>query len=146
MKKIVLLMLCILLTCCSANKKQEQVESTTAEEIVEEEKKIDHDVSMFSDTTIYAFVSDVVNNISEYEGDTVKIRGVFRAFHSDYLDKDYYVCMIQDTTACCSQGMEFILNDGDYPIEGKEIILTGVVDTYLEGNERYCYLSNATID
>ena len=47
--------------------------------------------------------------------------------------------IIQDATACCAQGMEFVLTDeysypDDYPDEGSEITVMAVFDTYQEGN------------
>ena len=46
----------------------------------------------------------------------------------------YYACVIQDATACCAQGIEFELNETydrpeDYPSEGEEVIVEGVLDT-----------------
>ena len=144
MKKILVIIICLILFGCSQTKQEEKQDEVIEEEVIEEKETIAYDVAAFSNTTIYAFVSDVVNNYSEYEGEKIKIRGVFRAFHSDNLNKDYYVCMVEDSTACCSQGIEFILADGEYPDEGREIVLTGTVNRYQEGTGWYFYLSDAS--
>lgn len=52
--------------------------------------------------------------------------------------------------ACCAQGMEFILKGDyqypeDYPELGEEITVTGVFDTYQEGEFEYCTLRDATM-
>lgn len=54
-------------------------------------------------------------------------------------------------TACCAQGMEFVLTDdysypNDYPREGDEITVTGVFDTYMEGDYMYCTLRDANLN
>ena len=65
-------------------------------------------------------------------------------------NRNYYACLIADATACCSQGIEFVL-DGDYtypddyPNVNSEITVTGTFDTYTEQGSLYCQLLNATI-
>lgn len=46
--------------------------------------------------------------------------------------------------ACCQQGIEFELLDGDYKYETEDIIrVVGTFDTYYEGDMMYCILRNA---
>ncbi|MCR5523755.1 MAG: hypothetical protein K6F64_09010 [Clostridia bacterium] len=52
--------------------------------------------------------------------------------------RNYYACLIADATACCSQGIEFLPTvkvnyPGDFPPEGTDITVTGIFDTYYEG-------------
>ncbi len=63
---------------------------------------------------------------------------------------NYFACIIQDATACCAQGMEFVLTEDyhypeDYPQEGQEIAVVGVYDTYMEGDYKFCTLRNAVL-
>ena len=63
---------------------------------------------------------------------------------------NYFACIIADATACCSQGIEFVLKDDytypdDYPEEGGDICVVGVFDTYQEGEYSYCTLRDAEI-
>ena len=56
-----------------------------------------------------------------------------------------------DATACCSQGIEFVLAGehtfpDDYPNENAIITVTGLFDTYQEGEYRYCTLREAVMD
>ena len=37
---------------------------------------------------------------------------------------------IYDAFACCQQGVEFVLTDGDYPEEGTTITVVGRYETY----------------
>ena len=81
---------------------------------------------------------------SNYIGKTVKMSGPVATYHDEATDKWYYACIIKDATACCSQGIEFILaGDKKYPAEGEEVCVIGVFDTYKEGENTYCTLRNA---
>lgn len=82
----------------------------------------------------------------DYVGKTVKMRGAYATYHDDATGNDYYACIIQDATACCTQGMEFILADGNYPTEeGSEVTVSGTFDTYYEGEAMYCTLRDAKL-
>ena len=54
-------------------------------------------------------------------------------------------------TAYCAQGLEFVWDDGshaypdDYPADGEEVVVTGVFETYAEGEARYLHLVNANV-
>ena len=74
--------------------------------------------------------------------------GTFAYYHDKTTDQYYIACLIQDATACCSQGIEFVLTDDysypdDYPEAGNEICVIGIFDTYQEGSNTYCTLRNA---
>ncbi|MBQ7562494.1 MAG: hypothetical protein IJT16_00725 [Lachnospiraceae bacterium] len=78
------------------------------------------------------------------------MNGLFTAYHDESTGNDYYACIIQDATACCAQGMEFILTDDysypdDYPEESEQITVVGVFDTYMEGDYMYCTLRDANL-
>ena len=84
---------------------------------------------------------------NEYVGKTVRMNGTFSVYHDAATDQYYFSCVVADATACCAQGIEFTV-DGysypdDYPDEGTFITVTGVFDTYQEGNYTYCTLRNA---
>lgn len=113
-------------------------------------KKIDVDLTKLSSTMVYSKVYNMVTKPSEYVGQTVKMNGTFTLFHSNETGLDYYACIIADATACCSQGIEFVLAGDskypdDYPELGSEIVVQGEFDTYMEGPQMYCHLINATL-
>ncbi len=142
MRKEVLL-LCLLLCSCSAQKKEDilPLEEKKEEKVSE---KADIDLSFGSQTVAYAAVSDILENPEDYLGKRVRMLGTYRKFDSETYGYSYYVCMVQDATACCQQGMEFSLAEGkEYPLEGQQIILEGIVDVYPEGNAYYAYLKDA---
>ena len=134
----------------------EEAETTVEEPEAETSKKtdaapaadgaIDVDLTQMSATMVYAEVSNMMTHPKEYVGKTVKMSGDFNIFKSE--TDIYYACVIRDATACCAQGLEFVLSDGKaYPKEyGTPIVVTGVFDTYYEGDAMYCHLTNAALE
>ncbi len=112
---------------------------------------VDVDLTQLSSTMVYTEVYNMVYSPEEYIGRKVRMEGPFVAMQDDATGMLYFACIIQDATACCSQGLEFVL-DGeysypeDYPEQGTEITVVGEFDTYMEGEYRYCTLRHATIE
>ena len=80
----------------------------------------------------------------------MKMEGSFASYHDEASGNYYFACIIMDATACCSQGMEFVLTDDytypdDYPEEGEDICVIGVFDIYNEDGLTYGTLRNAKI-
>ena len=99
---------------------------------------------------VYSEVYNMMVSPEEYIGKTVKMDGLFAHSHDDATGKDYFACIIQDATACCSQGIAFVLADDytwpeDYPQVSEEICVAGVFDTYMENGNRYCTLRDAAL-
>ncbi len=46
----------------------------------------------------------------------------------------------RDALACCQQGVEFVLTDGDYPEEGTPITVVGRYETYTTPYYDYFHL------
>lgn len=115
---------------------------------INKDDAIDVDLTSLSSTMVYAEVYNMMTDPDDYLGKTVKMRGSFSVYHDNSTGKNYFACLISDATACCSQGIEFVL-DGDhiypkdYPEIGSEITVTGVFDTYYEGDYMYCQLIHA---
>jgi len=111
---------------------------------------IDVDLTALSSTMVYSEVYNMMVTPENYVGKTVKMDGIFASYHDESADKYYFACIISDATACCSQGIEFVLTDGysypdDYPEEGGDVCVVGVFDTYQEGGYTYCTLRNARL-
>ena len=89
----------------------------------------------------------------DYEGKRFRIDGNFYVAYYEPTQKYYFYCMIQDATACCAQGMEFVWGDGthqypdDYPADESEVVVEGTFETYREeGDENlYCRLTDAVL-
>ena len=113
-------------------------------------KSIDLDLTTYSSTMVYTEVYNMMLQPKEYKGKTVKIKGLFATYCEESTGVNYFACIVQDATACCSQGIEFSLTGDytypqDYPKEGEEITVVGVFDTYKEVNSEYIVLKNAMI-
>ncbi|MBR1874205.1 MAG: hypothetical protein IJ807_04815 [Eubacterium sp.] len=114
-------------------------------------KGIDVDLTQLSSTMIYAEVYNMMITPDEYVGKAVRMEGQYAPYHDEETGKDYFACIIQDATACCSQGIEFDLTDKysypkDYPKKGENICVTGIFETYKEDDSTYCVLKNASLE
>lgn len=100
--------------------------------------EIDVDLTQLSSTMVYGEVYQMVMDPDKYVGKTIKMRGQFYSSLYAPTGKTYYFVLISDATACCSQGLEFVWDDGshiypdEYPVEGDEIEITGVFETYMD--------------
>lgn len=111
-------------------------------------ENIDVDLTALSSTMVYSEVYNMVYTPTDYLGKTVKMRGQFAVYEGD--GRNYYACLIADATSCCSQGIEFVVQDArtypdDYPALGTEVTVVGTFDTYQEGDNTYCQLIDATL-
>jgi len=109
---------------------------------------IDVDLTQLSSTMVYSEVYNMLSYPDDYIGKTVKMDGLFTYFHDQNTDTYYFACIIEDATACCSQGIEFELAGDhtypdDYPEVNKRISVTGTFETYTEGDYQYCTLRNS---
>lgn len=114
---------------------------------------VDYDLTQMSSGMVYATVYQMMVTPGEYEGKTFRIDGNFYATYYEATKKYYFYCVIQDATACCAQGMEFVWGDGthiypeEYPEDNTEIVVEGIFETYREKDDDnlYCRLSDATL-
>lgn len=110
---------------------------------------VDVDLTQLSSTMVYAEVSNMMSSPDEYTGKTVKMSGIFSVYVGE--TQVYFACIIADATACCSQGIEFILAGNhsypdDYPDLGTTVTVTGTFQTYEEDGYQYITLVDAIMD
>ncbi len=153
MKKIVCLFITALMIFtfagCGSNEKNDPADS----EMSEPQDKIDIDLTELSSTMVYSEVYNMMSTPSDYIGKIVKMNGQFTIYQATdengnaIPDIVYYACVIADATACCQQGLEFILTDDyTYPEElGTDITVVGEFQTYMEGEYQYCHLVDAVL-
>ncbi|MBQ9558194.1 MAG: hypothetical protein IJU94_06285, partial [Clostridia bacterium] len=101
-----------------------------------------------SSTMVYSEVYNMMTEPEGYLGKVVKVKGPFAVYEGE--SRNYYACIIEDATACCAQGMEFIPADElvypeDFPPLETQLTVVGVFDTYKEGDNVYCQLLNAEL-
>lgn len=97
---------------------------------------------------VYSEVYNMLVTPDNYIGKTVKMNGSFAVYHDETTGQYYYACIIADATACCSQGLEFELQESraypeEYPELGAEITVVGSFNTYVENGAKYCHLVGA---
>ena len=118
---------------------------------------IDVDLTKLSSTMVYSEVYNMMTEPEAYLGKTVRMKGQFALYQATDAngqpmpEQIYFACVIADATACCQQGLEFILAGDyqypdDYPLPGAEITVAGEFRTYMEGQYRYCHLVNAVFE
>ncbi len=116
----------------------------------------DVDLTTLSSTMVYSEVYNMMVSPESYVGKTVKMNGQFALYQSVDAngnlipDQIYFACVIADATACCSQGLEFVLAGehsypDDYPELGTEVTVTGTFELYEENGYQYCRLGNAVL-
>ena len=114
----------------------------------ETSKKVDIDLTEMSATMVYSNVFDMVNKPEDYKGKTVKMQG---NIFMNYDEKDNRIrcyCIIADATACCSQGLEFVLAEEPekYPRADSEIIVTGRAEPFKYEDGESCIIKDATFE
>ncbi len=162
-KKIVSIGLCIsvlssLMACSNENAEDVDTQEETYEIVSEEqntqEEIIDEDtvdLTILSSTMVYAEVYNMLMNPSDYIGKTVRMEGEFIVLSDDTGENIYPACIIYDATACCAQGIEFVLGEDaiypdDYPELNSEIVVVGTFETYDEYGIEYVHLVDAILE
>lgn len=170
-KKIAILILIAFLiaTGCGdvKDKKEISTETVEATEMKEEKEEIselsteketeggvDYDLTTMGSDMVYATVYQFMVAPDDYIGKTIKIEGTYYASFYEPTQKYYHYCIIKDAMACCSQGLEFVWEDGEhiypdeYPKEDTDVVVTGVFETYTEEGDSnvYCRLKDATLE
>ncbi len=114
---------------------------------VEADPSVDIDLTALSPTMVYSEVYQMMYYPEDYIGKTVRMEGLYDAYHDENTGNDYYACIIQDATACCAQGIEFRLTqDYEYPdATVNEVEVKGTFQLYEEDGVTYCTLMDAEL-
>ncbi len=103
-----------------------------------------------SSDMVYLTVYQMLVNPDAYFGKTVRMSGIYYASYYEVTGLYYQYCIIADATSCCSQGLEFIWDDGshaypaEYPDNYTQVEVTGTFGTYEELGVTYYCLLDAT--
>lgn len=167
MKKSVLIFLAAVLvfvfTACG-NGNSEEIQSGGSEdasmpaeeiknnpEIMKNREKETVDLTLLNSTMVYSEVYNMLVSPEQYIGKTIIIKGQFAVYEGTDNGKLYFACIVADATACCSQGIEFVLEGEysypeDYPEIGDEITVRGTFDRYEENGAVYIQLTDAAFE
>lgn len=130
------------------NKSQEE-----QERLMKSTEGVDYDLTKMNSDMVYAMVYQLMTEPEQYEGKVFRIKGMYYASFFETTNQYYHYCIIQDALACCTQGIEFIWDDGshvypeEYPDESDMVEVTGTFETYSENNDGrlYCRLNHASL-
>ena len=115
-------------------------------------EKIDIDLTKLNSTMVYSQVYNMMSSPKDYINKIVKVAGPFLPFDSTDPNYCYPAIYIQDATACCANGLEFLLygvprcskqGGNGYPLRNEEATIVGRFNTYLEGGSSYVHLEDA---
>ena len=97
------------------------------------------DLTKMSSTMVYSYVFNMVNAPNDFIGQRFRIRGNYDEEYWDQTKLTYHYIVIADATACCAQGLEFVLTDinAAYPQVGEEFEISGTFGTYTENGNLY---------
>ena len=85
----------------------------------------DIDLTLLSDTVVNAEVYNMLDTPENYTDKIVRMTGEYQEYTDEQTGELYHSCVIYDALACCQQGVEFVLTDGDYPEEGSTNTVEG---------------------
>lgn len=117
------------------------------------ESDVDYDLTTMNSDMVYATVYQMMIDPDTYIGKTIRMSGLYYAVYYEPTEKHYHYCIIEDALSCCSQGMEFVWEDGshiypdEYPEDNTKVIVEGVFETYREDGDTNLYsrLKDATM-
>lgn len=121
---------------------------------------VDLDLTLLSSTMVYSEVYNMMMSPDDYSGMTIRINGALAIGYSYNEDgttdksSPRFACIIKDATACCSQGLEFVLSGSpvypdDYPELNSDITVVGTFEVseveYNKNTFKVCKLVNAEL-
>ena len=111
---MMVLTLVLLAACGGKNETNSQTPSPpgsqsrlTEKQPASEPDRIDIDLTEFSSNMVYAEVYHMISAPEQYLGKTIKIYGVYELYVDPDIEREYHTCIVTDTAACCSVGLEF---------------------------------------
>lgn len=108
---------------------------------------IDVDLTKMSSIMVYSEVYNMMVEPETYIGKTIKIQGPYYASYWDQTDNYYHYVIIEDATACCTQGLEFIWDNNEhqfpdeYPEDYTEVEIIGTFNKYEEEGQEFYYIA-----
>ena len=111
---------------------------------------VDVDLTSLSSTMVYSEVYNMMYAPDDYIGKTIKMTGQFVYYEDPDTKARYFTCIIGDAMACCSQGLEFVMEGDlaypdDYPELGADITVIGEFQSYEENGMTWYHLVNARL-
>ena len=148
----IILLLCLMSVLFTGCKDKDAGQTNSNNPETQEQKNatdisgVDVDLTALSSTMVYAEVYNMMTNPDGYMGKTIKMSGPYYASFYDETGSYYHYVIIEDATACCQSGLEFIWKGehsypNDYPPDQTKIEVVGVFESYEELGRTYYNLS-----
>lgn len=134
MKNNRLLKLLIITLCCCFTLSLVGCFNNPDENSDNNQKTADIDLSIMNDTMAYSTMVNILNDAENNIGKKLKVSGRY-----DYQNGCHWL-VLTDDTICCSVGMEFMLNNQEYPSVGTDLTLYGVFGQYTESQVQHYFL------
>ncbi len=108
-------------------------------------QKVDYDLTKMTGLMAYSFVFEVLVDPESYRGDIIKANGFFYRGLSEFTGRNFNYVMVGDDTACCWQGLEFLISgventDENYPAQNADIEVVGELKSYDAAGYTFFYL------
>lgn len=115
------------------------------------DKDVQLNLAGMSGTVVYSMIYNIMSEPSKFMGQIIRLSGYYSAWEDPNTGAVYHSCVIPDATACCAQGMEFVWSGehaypDDYPEFGTNMIVTGRLESYMEGDYMYLHLMDAQVE
>ena len=124
-------------------------------EPITDSTKIDVDLTSMDSTMVYSTVYQMLADGPSYVDQVIKMDGTYYSSTDPDTGQIYHFVIIQDATACCQQGMEFVWDDGshvypdEYPADGTEVVVKGTYELYKDdpsAQYNFCRLGNSSLE
>lgn len=144
-------LLCLMMLYGCTNGIADSVGSVDSESVSYTDKDVQLNLAGMSGTVVYSMVYNIMSDPPRYIGQIIRLSGYYSAWQDPNTGMVYHSCVIPDATACCAQGMEFVWSGDhvypdDYPEFGTEMIVTGRLESYMEGDYMYLHLMDAQVE
>jgi hypothetical protein len=130
---------------------EENVSASPAETVQEPQEQprsadgVDVDLTQMSATMVFAEVSSILYMPDDYVGKVIRMEGTAVSSTDPETGVVYHAVIIQDATACCASGLEYLLAEGEYPPDETEVTVTGEFELYAENGVLYGRLKDAAL-
>ncbi len=102
------------------------------------------DLTELSSVMVYAEVNNIMTTPDDYIGRTIRMDGLYYASYYEETGLYYHYVIVEDATACCQQGLEFMWADHiypqDFPADDTRVEVEGVFRSYEELGITYYYV------
>ena len=140
---VLLLSLC----ACGGGEQASAPAQETGTETASAPAAVDVDLTQLSSTMVYSEVYNIMMAPEDYVGKVIRMNGECVSAYYEPTDATYYSIIIQDATACCAQGIEYVLTDGQtYPADGGDATVTGRFESYDEEGITWYHLVDASVN